>query len=140
MTAEDDFLSKAVERELERLKRFSARLSELPSDTTAFGPDLDAAQDANLDAFESMTETVGVAALERMTLLTDQLTADLESDDDPAATAQIAPRLRAAAEELDALRDRETERLLDQINGLMAQGAGRSSTDPTQAENDEDAK
>lgn len=115
-----DVAHRAAERELERLKHFGQRLAELAPRAGAPSEDLETRQDANLAAFEAMTESVGVAALERMTLLAEELRATLEGSDDPAAADKIAPRMQAAAEELEALRDRESERLLDQIGALMS--------------------
>ncbi|MCI4663967.1 MAG: hypothetical protein MRY74_04525 [Neomegalonema sp.] len=112
----------ATERELERLKRFGQRLTALKPRTDLTIDDLQALQDANLAAFETMTESVGVSALERMTLVLEEMRKSLEDADKPEAAAELAPRMRAAAQELDALRDRETERLLDRIETLFAQG------------------
>ncbi len=135
-----EFAHRAAERELERLKRFGARLAELAPRAGAERADLEALQDVNLAAFERMTEDVGVAALDRMVLLAGELRATLEAAADPAAAARIAPRMRAAAEELDALRDRETERLLDRIATLFEAPEAARDEAPEEDAEDDDAR
>lgn len=134
-----DYAHRAAERELERLKRFGVRLAALQPRA---GPvaDLEAAQDANLAAFEAMTEDVGVAALDRMTVLTAELRATIEEGDDPGAATRIGPRMQAVAEELEALRDRETDVLISRIAATLdpaSTSAASSEAQTDERTNDE---
>ena len=121
----------AAKAEIARLKKLGEGLRDL---TAAAGrisdPDkLAALQDRNIEAFEEMTAQMGLKALDKMRDVL-ALLADPSKAAEMAAQAseKNAGALAAARAEIEAARDRETEKLLGRLTGWMETAADHGAS------------
>lgn len=121
----------AAKAELERLRKLGDGLRDLTAAAARIrDPDaLAAIQDRNLEAFETMTGDMGLAALDRMleaaAVLADPKTAQAASDLAARGEASVA----AAQAEIEAARDQARAGLLRDMEArLRAAGQSRSAS------------
>ena len=124
----------AAAAELERLKKLGEGLRDLTAAASKISDpqELAAIQDRNLQAFETMTADMGLAALDRMR-------AAVELLKDPTLTAahggvaseeRREAELTAAQQEIEAARDRERAKLLQEFKARFdaaSQGAAAAA-------------